>query len=209
MIKNKDLVGYWPFEGNANDASGNGNNGTVSGATLVNGKFGKGYSFNGTTNYIRCNDSSSLNLTDKFSLICWAKTTTITQTYQRIFSKLGNEDGSHDGYSMIINMDHFLCQVYKDDIGIPNIFNIKMPLNTWAHLAFTFDNGNSYLYVNGIGEYKSIAVTSAGTTTDYLYLGYLLNQAFSGLLDELKIYKRALTEAEIRADMLNFAPGEF
>jgi len=55
------LVGYWPFNGNANDESGNGNNGTVNGATLTSDRFGnssKAFSFNGTNNFINVVNSS-------------------------------------------------------------------------------------------------------------------------------------------------------
>ena len=58
------LVGWWPFNGNANDESGNGNNGTVNGSTLTTDRFGNSnssYNFNGTSNYIRINNSTSLN----------------------------------------------------------------------------------------------------------------------------------------------------
>ena len=62
------LVGYWPFSGNANDASGNGNNGTVNGATITtdrNGVANSAYSFNGVNNLIKVNHSSSVkNLAD-------------------------------------------------------------------------------------------------------------------------------------------------
>ena len=58
------LVGYWPFNGNANDESGNGNNGTVNGATLTTDRFGSAnsaYSFNGNGNHIEIPNSPSLN----------------------------------------------------------------------------------------------------------------------------------------------------
>ena len=55
-VPTNGLVGYWPFNGNANDISGNGNNGTVNGATLTsdrNGVANKSYSFDGVTNLLK------------------------------------------------------------------------------------------------------------------------------------------------------------
>jgi len=56
-VPSNGLVGYWPFNGNANDESGNGNNGTVNGATLTadrNGVAGNAYNFDGVNDYIKC-----------------------------------------------------------------------------------------------------------------------------------------------------------
>ena len=62
-VPSNGLVGYWPFNGNANDASGNVNNGTVTGATLTTDRFGNSnssYEFNGTSNKINFGSSQSL-----------------------------------------------------------------------------------------------------------------------------------------------------
>ncbi|MBK7429462.1 MAG: hypothetical protein IPI62_00575 [Bacteroidetes bacterium] len=62
-VPSNGLVGWWPFNGNANDESGNGNSGTVNGATLVNDRYGnpsKAYNFNGINNFIEIPHSSSL-----------------------------------------------------------------------------------------------------------------------------------------------------
>jgi len=71
---NTGLVAYYPFNGNANDASGNGNNGIVNGATLTADRFGNpnsAYSFNGASDYIRVPNSNSLQLTNDFTLSAW------------------------------------------------------------------------------------------------------------------------------------------
>ena len=66
-VSTNGLVGYWPFNGNANDESGNGNNGTVNGATLTTDKNGisnRAYSFDGATNFIEVLDNNNLDLTN-------------------------------------------------------------------------------------------------------------------------------------------------
>ena len=68
------LVAWYPFNGNANDSSGNGNNGTVSGATLTTDRFGnpgKAYSFNGTNAYISVPNSSSLSIVGDITISAW------------------------------------------------------------------------------------------------------------------------------------------
>src|SRR5271154_1890700 len=72
-VPTDSLLGWWPFTGNANDASGNGNNGTVHGATLTNDRFGNpnsAYSFDGSS-YIDVPESDSLELTNDFTLSAW------------------------------------------------------------------------------------------------------------------------------------------
>lgn len=67
-VPTNGLVGYWPFNGNANDESGNGNNGTVNGATLTSDRFGStnaAYSFNGVSNYIECIQSGPIGVPSK------------------------------------------------------------------------------------------------------------------------------------------------
>ena len=73
-VPTNGLVGWWPFTGNANDESGNGNNGTVNGATLTSDRFGnagKAYSFNGTSNYVDVNNTIGNFQTNDFTISCW------------------------------------------------------------------------------------------------------------------------------------------
>ncbi len=74
---NSGLVAYYPFNGNAVDATKNGYNGTVIGATLTSDRFGNrnsAYLLNGVDNYISINDAPALKLTNELSLIAWIKT---------------------------------------------------------------------------------------------------------------------------------------
>jgi len=75
-IVTNGLVACYPFNGNANDESGNGNNGTVNGATLTADRFGKpntAYLFDGINDYIRVNDDPSIRMDSSFTIIAWVK----------------------------------------------------------------------------------------------------------------------------------------
>jgi hypothetical protein len=79
-VPTNGLVGWWPFNGNANDESGNGNNGTVNGATLTtdrNGVANRAYSFAGSNNHILINNGLISNVFSSFSISLWFKTNTI------------------------------------------------------------------------------------------------------------------------------------
>ncbi|RKY55315.1 MAG: hypothetical protein DRP89_03575, partial [Candidatus Neomarinimicrobiota bacterium] len=73
--QNNGLVAYYPFNGNANDESGNGNDGTVNGATLTTDRFGNensAYSFDGVDDYIMVQDSPELQFgTNDFTIALW------------------------------------------------------------------------------------------------------------------------------------------
>ena len=72
------MVAYYPFNGNANDESGNGNNGTVNGASLTSDRFNntnKAYAFNGTSNYINVPDAATIRPGLEISLTAWVKRT--------------------------------------------------------------------------------------------------------------------------------------
>ena len=71
-IPKNGVIGWWPFNGNTYDESGNGNNGTVNGATLtidINGKANSAYSFDGVSNYIQC--SSNIAQIDTITISSW------------------------------------------------------------------------------------------------------------------------------------------
>ena len=75
-VPSNGLVGWWPFNGNANDISGNGNNGTVNGATLSNDRYGQSnaaYAFNGTSQWIDIANSTSLNPTSQLTISVWVE----------------------------------------------------------------------------------------------------------------------------------------
>ena len=89
------LVGWWPFNGNANDESGNGNNGTVNGATLTidrNGNSNNAYSFNGSS-FISMGFSSMLLSLSNFSYTCWVYPE--SSNYDKVV--IGNYDGNYNG----------------------------------------------------------------------------------------------------------------
>ena len=87
-VPSNGLVGYWPFSGNANDASSNGNNGTVNGASLTtdrNGNANSAYSYDGVNDYIQVPHSSSISITGDITMSAWVKTNGSNgQNYQTI-----------------------------------------------------------------------------------------------------------------------------
>ena len=114
------------------DLSGNGNNGTIIGATWTNlGKYGNALSFNGTNALVTVNNSAALQLTSAMTLEAWVFPTTVNSAWRDVIYK-GNDN--YYLMAMSSNSSHpvagaILGGVYAEAIG-PN----ALTLNTWAHL---------------------------------------------------------------------------
>ena len=208
MLKDRRLVGYWRFEGNADDCSGNNNNGTVYGATQVDGKFGKAYNFDGTQYISKASGNSILDLTNSVTISCWIKTSTAATTdYIAFFTRgldayfLTNGNGVADDAKVVLYIYSGGWNCIKG--------NTKINDNIWHHIVGTYDHQFMKVYLDGILDCTPLALNgdiSIDSSNIYYYIGRYGNNYITSIIDELKIYNRALSEAEIRQDMMNFNP---
>lgn len=203
------LVAYYPFNGNANDESGNDNNGIVSGAALTedrNGNENSAYRFNGINNSIKVIKSSSLNITNQITISLWFKTKGSLD--KNVIISKGNSPYLYD-YEWFINLEtekkiSFVITLKNEPIEhFAVTFETDEILNDdkWRHLAATFDGESLKLYLNGIiGETSNIGrVRIINLSDDDIYIGSLNNTYhFFGSIDDIGIYKRALTSLEIQ-----------
>jgi hypothetical protein len=210
-IKTPNLLVAYRFEGNANDWSGNGKNGTVNGATLTTGKFGQGYSFNGAGDYVDAG-SNPITGTNAFTLSAWINTATVSN-YSGVIS-IG---------SSAVDQSAYIGTVADAQVGTSNSIGGGFygrnygsgitTLNDWVHVAMTFSggtNGTAIIYINGVNKVSEAYTPNLSSV--YLRIGRIGSDTiydFNGLIDEVRIYNRALNEAEIRSLMLGYEPGEF
>ena len=183
------------------DVSGNGNNGTITGATwTTSGKYGNALTFNGTNALVTINNAASLQLTSAMTLEAWVYPTTVSSAWRDVIYK-GNDNYYLEGTSSKSSRPAagaILGGVYGEVYG-----TTALTANTWAHLAATYDGATMRLYVNGV-QVSSLAKTgSIATSTNPLQIGgdSLYGQYFAGRIDEVRIYNRALSVAEIQSDM--------
>ena len=213
-VPTNGLVGYWPFSGNANDASSNGNNGTVNGATLTADRFGNqnsAYSFNGTSNYIRCLNSGVTGSNSR-SFAFWVKT---SSTSPGSIISYGNNDTPNQDFRVVLNGITFCGTNYiACTITGSGIFAQYAPNSNWDFFTIVYDNASSTnlanikIYKNGI-LYTSLCNENTTNTLNtsstnpltfgcYHWLNYSGNkQYFSGILDDFGTWNRALTQSEI------------
>ncbi|MEN8220951.1 MAG: LamG domain-containing protein [Pseudomonadota bacterium] len=218
---NDGLVAYYPFNGNANDESGNGNHGTVHGATLTSDRFGKAnnaYAFNGVDDYLEISDSDSFDnirhaLT--ISLFVYASRYNFPgETWQGLIAK-GNNPRPYSLYTRNDNKLHFSSSPNTPTNGGYDISEETIPLSKWTHVVVVFsirDNiGYTQFFVDGFtnGE-KFYREVSEITTDDYNVLigrTYENRRFFQGVLDDLRIYNRAISESEVQQLYLGCQPS--
>ena len=201
------LVGYWPFCGNANDDSGNGNNGTVNGATLTTDRFGNinsAYNFDGVNDYISTNYSGILG-TNSRSISFWYNSNS-NNIEETVFTDYG---GTNCG-------DGLACTLFP--LNKPAVDNTcswiksvnSTTINSWNFYTITYttsdgsDLTNCKIYINGVLQLTSQSSTLYNINTinglNMVFGSSRLfnpNQFFNGKIDDIGIWNRALTPQEI------------
>jgi hypothetical protein len=185
------------------DASGNNNTGTFgSGVTrTAQGRFGSALSFNG--GMIRIPHSSSLNLTSAMTLEAWVFPTAPLDDWSTVLMKQMPGDSP---YLIYAGTPYNAALVYVTPRGTASgraLTPSTLPLNTWTHLAGTFDGTTLRLYVNGTQVATRTLSGTIVTSTDILAIGgnTIWGEYFQGRIDEVRIYNRALSPAQIQTDM--------
>jgi hypothetical protein len=212
---NDELVAYYPFNGNANDASGNGNNGMVTGATLTDDRFGNignAYNFDGD-DYIVLESATGLQITDDFTVSAWIyKTDDDIRNQERVERIVGlfQSQGSFQPiYSMMYSGDSNLIRMQVKDgsnnwnRALNTIYSkTRMTSKSWHHLVFTLNTSQYSFYLDGvldgIGTWGNKVRNS--DPSPYLGIGVRgdLFNLFHGSIDDIRIYNRALSGDEVK-----------
>lgn len=214
-------VGWWSFEtieaGNkVIDGSGNGNDGTVYGATLTPGleRLGNALSFNGAS-YVSAGNSSSANITDAVTVEAWINTTAFgTNQYRGIAGRLAGDrvDGCGFQYGLSSQwvggdkIEFWANKEGKSDCNGANyVVSDTISLGRWYHIVGTYDSatGDQKIYLNGVlsaASNKGAGTKIKSFPNQPLEIGRNPQGYwyFNGLLDEVRIYEKALSSTEIR-----------
>jgi hypothetical protein len=198
------LVAYYPFNGNAFDESGNGNDGTVNGAILSTDRFGQSnsaYNFNGISDWIYVKNSNSLNINGDVPLtICaWTMATNVNiANYQAIVAKWGPGYNEDDQYLFFLSESKYWFGLSEEYTFTPSLTNVKE--DEWVFIVGVYDNITQLikLFVNGNPD-NSIPLTfTIWNTPQFIEIGrYSGGNFFNGKIDNVCIYNRALSGDEI------------
>jgi len=195
-IKNEasDLIAHYPFNGNANDESGNNLHGTINGATLTMDRFNStdsAYSFDGN-DIITIAHDDLLNSNSELSISVWVKPNS-----QQNAMILGKSDyNSNTNYLLRTNSSGFIQFEYKD---FANSNILPLIVNDWNHIAVVSQTDNTKLvYINGVLATHTGGSSPFGLVNNALSIGARSGaEFFNGSIDDLRIYKSALTETEV------------
>ena len=200
-VPQNGLVAWYPFNGNANDESGNNNNGTVNGATLTNDRFG-----NNNSAYSFQQNHIAIPLTE---LIFDMEIRTVSIWFKSKGAQNGGRLFEATNYSWgaaCYNSTKFDTWFYKSNKAYNSVNNDFLNHNLWHNLIFVSDarNFRVKVYLNGILLNNSEAVASIGDSRANAWQNYFIkigqgnaNESFFGEIDDFGIWNRALTENEI------------
>jgi hypothetical protein len=190
------------------DLSGNSLTGTIVGATWTTaGKYGNALSFNGTTGYVDLGNPTALRLTGSMTLEAWVKATANPPDDGQIIAK---SDGS--GWQLKTSPDiaphTFGMQVTgTSGTNAQRYSTTTRSLNVWYHIAGVYNAtaGTLSTYVNGVldnGTLRNTVPTAQADAAVNVNIGRRTGGFyFNGIIDEIRIYSRALSQAEIQVDM--------
>ncbi|WP_069469927.1 LamG domain-containing protein [Candidatus Marithrix sp. Canyon 246] len=198
------LVAYYPFDGNANDESGNGNHGTVHGATLIrdrNGNAENGYSFNGKKDYIHLSSLDSIGFKNG-TVTLWFKLATGFHTGNKAINLFSKDNQAHEQNVIEAYFDRNTGKIKLDygDFG-QSIFSDSDSWDyQWYHFAFKWGNIGLKMYVNGIKQTDTLDIVSPVNADTITHIGthQAVTNFFKGDIDDIRIYNRALSDSEIQ-----------
>ncbi len=192
------------------DATGRAHTGTISGATrTTTGRNGRAVSFDGVNDWITIADANDLDLTTGMTLEAWVNPTNTSNWRTAIIKERPNDlnYGLYSGGATVPNASITTVGAtgYGEAIGPAGSV---LPLNTWTHLAATYDGAVVRLYRGGTQIASANRAGSMNTSTGVLRLGgnSIWGEWFAGRLDDVRIYNTALTPTQIQTDM-NTAVG--
>jgi hypothetical protein len=213
------LVGYWPFCGNANDESGNGNDGTVNGATLTEDRFGNAgsaYGFDGVDDLIELGNFNVVG--NEISINAWINESEIAALRNVILTKYDGVSFTGDNsisrsWSIIRhdatyqNKYHF--QISENGQDVQESFCDSVGIaNSWRMLTITRNNELVNWYIDGSFVNSSISaqIGSIFSSPTPVFIGCFAQGTlpeeatgfFNGALDDIAIYNRALTPQEVQ-----------
>ncbi len=199
------LVAAYGFEEasgtTANDDSGSGRTGTISGATRSTaGRFGSALTFDGVNDWVTVPDAASLDLTTAITMEAYVRPSAIS-SWRTVLMK---EQPGGLVYGLYANSNtnrpsaHINAGTEDDTRG-----TAQVALNAWTHLAMTYDGAALRLFVNGVQASTKAHSGPMTVSNGALRIGGngVWPEWFAGLIDEVRVYGRVLTAAEIQADM--------
>ena len=206
-VIDQSLVGHWMFDQaggtTAIDSSTMGNDGSlVNGPVWTDGIVGGALSFDGNDDYVNCGSGQSLNLTGSLTIAAWINPESFGQ---KGWGRIVDRGTGSSGFSFFVEKrSKTIAYVIYGGKLVKSNRNV-VELNKWQHVAAVYDSSTNTVtfYVDGHTagnvSYKTAPPASEDAPLVIGIRGYDMNRGFDGLIDDVRVYNRALTVAEIAA----------
>jgi len=209
QVVTEGLVSYWTFDkadidgDTAKDVWGK-NDGTIMGPKIVEGKIGEALEFDGSDDSVDCGNDKSLDITDEMTHEAWVK----LNSFQTIGGncRITNKGISDtEVYTFLIDVGDgtptFYIYVAGQSHGVQGE---PLSLNKWYYLVGTYDGDNLKIYIDGELSNTLAQSGEIDTSAGSLAIGSRPEggaRVVNGIIDEVRIYSRALTEEEVKQNM--------
>ena len=224
-----DPVAFWRGDGNGNDSIGTNHgvllNGVAFTSGIVPGEGGQAFSLDGSNDEMRFNNSPDFNFTNGVTISGWLKTSATGDFSGLVdkFEQVGQITGIQVGFSGNNGFPPNQSGILRSDLGTGNsyttAFNLRPVIDGLPHhFAVTCDGQQAILYVDGFASAPVVATNWVANNSANIVVGHDSDSGgryFTGQLDELAIYTRALSAAEVQAlaglpllQIVRSAPGQ-
>lgn len=220
---NSGLIAHYPFDGNANDQSGYNHHGTIRGdVNLITDRFGKpdkAYNFDGVNGCILVNDSDVLDIENNFTMMAWIRSYRQHNVFGTIMAKHFSSNAR--SFTLFDTVQQSPNAPYNNQTGLTVSFfesnnSVHFAItnsdydNNWHFVASVYDyvSGNLSIYVDGVQSISNNAgQVSLMKTSIPFSIGCYLNSSdgllqrnfFNGIIDDVRLYNRALSSLEIKS----------
>jgi hypothetical protein len=218
-IPTSGLAAWYPFNGSSDDLSGNANNGIVNGPVASNDRFGNSsaaFTFDGEDDYIEIPDDASIR-PQFISISLWFKTSDGTNS-QSILYKSEWNTYLNEQYSLALNFvnipNQFDCSIKNGAVNCDisgsvwrrNRVTEVVDDNIWHHLVYTYNGEQSTIYIDGVSvstqEFEPGVIDNCEGSPlfigrNWFFEGNVVINAYSGELDDIGIWNRAITPTEV------------
>ncbi|MFY9561698.1 MAG: LamG-like jellyroll fold domain-containing protein [Terriglobales bacterium] len=202
-------VAWWSADSTANDIAGGNNGALQNGASYASGIAIQAFSFNGTSQWVNVSDNPLWNFgSSDFTIMLWAQTSVNAGP----FPFISHDEGSgvmNKWLFWISNFGQLTFHLNGPNTGYHDIAAYAWTPNPgqWYHYAVTRSGGAYAIYINGLPVSTATDSTVVPDANAVLQIGGAEGVSFNGSIDEVKIYNRALSAAEVRT--LGFMPGAY
>lgn len=211
------LVAHWKFDDGSGtqaiDSSGNGNDGTISGATWVTGHYGvaaTALSFDGSNDYIDLGDVFDFDYTDSWTVSAWINANSLTPHSFSIITKQ-RRPSPYDGWGLkLLGQKLRFTYIYSvspsNRLSVMSTNNVVTQTGRWYHVSLVYSNKVVTMYIDGIEVPNTVGFDTLSSNVDNVISaniggrdndGGRADEDFNGIIDDVRIYNRALSAQEV------------